>query len=175
LEIYRRKIMNNSIKIFPEMTDDFDDIINIHNLAFKNNTEGKIVNLLRRNDKLYLSLICKINKLTIGHIAFSPMYNKLNQEIGIGLGPIGVLPKFQNMKVGSTLINNGIEQILKLNVKYIFVLGDPKYYMRFGFTLARQFNYFCKYDIDGNNFMCLGVKEKLPQKEVINYCTEFDI
>jgi|GEM_PF-6979354 len=47
--------------------------------------------------------------------------------------------------------------------------------MRFGFTLDRQFNYFCKYDINGNHFMCLGIKEKLPQMEVINYCTEFDI
>jgi len=92
LEIYRRKIMNNSIKIFPEMTDDFDDIINIHTLAFKSNTEGKIENLLRSNKHLYLSLICKVNEFTIGHIAFSPMYNKLNQEIGMSLGPIGVLP-----------------------------------------------------------------------------------
>ena len=167
--------MNNLLNVFPEINSDIDEIINIHNLAFNNKAEGKIVNHLRKNKKLTLSLICKNEKLTLGHIAFSPIYNKQNQNIGVGLGPIGVLPKYQKMNVGSTLINNGIKRLKISNINPLFVLGDPKYYTKFGFTLARQFNYFCKYDIDGNHFMCLGIKEKLPKKELINYCPEFDI
>ena len=57
----------------------------------------------------------------------------------------------------------------------IFVLGDTEYYRRFGFELARNYNYFSGFDPEGNNFMVMGEQlKKESSKTLVDYCKEFN-
>jgi predicted N-acetyltransferase YhbS len=52
----------------------------------------------------------------------------------------------------------------------IFVLGEPKYYCRFDFGLAKEFNYFCEYDPEGDYFMVQGELSIEPKRTTVSYC-----
>ena len=58
----------------------------------------------------------------------------------MGLAPLSVLPSHQNKGIGSKLVKYGNYQVKKMGFTQIFVLGDPKYYSRFGFEKARKYN-----------------------------------
>jgi predicted N-acetyltransferase YhbS len=58
----------------------------------------------------------------------------------------------------------------------IFVLGDPEYYRRFGFELAKNFDYYSRLNPDGNHFMVMGKGiKKEGHKIFVNYSKEFDL
>ncbi|MFB0527562.1 MAG: GNAT family N-acetyltransferase [bacterium] len=157
-----------------ENESDIEDITNIHDQAFNGPDEGKIVKDLRKNNNLTISLIAEVNKKIVGHIAYSPIYNKNEEIIGIGLAPVAVLPAYQKQGVGSNLINKGNEMALLKGFKKIFVLGDPEYYCRFGFESAKNYNYFSDFDPEGKHFMILGKQlERESEKTFVNYCKEF--
>jgi len=163
------------MKMRREQESDVDQITEIHNQAFNGMDEGKIVKNLRENKNLTISLVCEIDGKVVGHIAYSPIRNKNGEIIGIGLAPIGVLPSFQNQGIGSRLIEQGNKQAFDLGFKKIFVLGDPQYYSRFGFVLAKNYNYYCEYDPEGDHFMMQGELSKVLEKTVVYYCKEFNV
>src|SRR5512136_551471 len=53
--------------------------------------------------------------------------------VGIGLGPISVLPEFQRQGIGKSLIREGLSSLKSLGAKGCVLVGDPGYYERFGF------------------------------------------
>ena len=171
--------MCNSKKIYmnirKENVSEADQITNIHDLAFKGPDEGKIVEALRKSSNLTISLVCEIDGKLAGHIAYSPIKNKDNETIGTGLAPVAVLPSMQKQGIGSALIEQGNRDALGMGFKKIFVLGDPGYYRRFAFMLAREYNYYCEYDPEGDHFMVLGAEAKEPKKTVVYYCREFNV
>jgi len=128
------------MKIRTEKESDIDQIIEIHNQAFKGTDEGKIVENLRKNKNLIISLVYEINDKLTGHIAYSPIRSQKEEIIGIGLAPIAVLPALQKQGIGSKLIEHGNKQSFNKGFKKIFVLGGPKYYSRFGFVSAKEYN-----------------------------------
>jgi putative acetyltransferase len=163
------------LKIRAEKESDIKQITGVHNQAFKGADEGKIVEGLRRNKNLTISLVCEIDGKLAGHIAYSPIRNKNEEIIGIGLAPVAVLPSMHNQGIGSQLIKHGNKEVFEMGFKKIFVLGDLKYYSRFGFVLAKEYNYYCEYDPEGNHFMVLEEPLKKPGKTMIYYCKEFSV
>ncbi len=120
--------------------------------------------------------MAEIDGKIIGHIAYSPMYNKNGEIIGLGIGPVGVLPSFQKHGIGSKLTSKGNEIAWSKGIKKIFVLGDTEYYCRFGFEIARNYNYFSGFDPEGNHFMVMGEQlKKESKKTFIDYCKEFNV
>ena len=159
-----------------ENESDIPYITSIHDQAFNGPNEGKIVENLRKNKNLTISLVVEIDGKIVGHIAYSPIYNKNKEIIGIGLAPVAVLPSHQRQSIGSKLIEKGNETALSKGFKKIFVLGDPKYYCRFGFEIAKNYNYFSKFDPEGNHFMIRGEKlQKESEKTLVDYCKEFNV
>jgi putative acetyltransferase len=163
------------LKIRSEKESDINQITGILNQAFKGTDEGKIAEDLRRNKNLTISLVCEIDGTLAGHIAYSPISNKSEEIIGIGLAPVAVLPSMHNQGIGSQLIKHGNKEVFEMGFKKIFVLGDLKYYSRFGFVLAKEYNYYCEYDPEGNHFMVLEEPLKKPGKTMIYYCKEFSV
>ncbi len=154
---------------------DIDHITQLHNEVFNEPEEGTIVENLRNNNNLTISLVYEIDGKIVGHIAYSPIYKK-QEIIGLGLAPIAVLPEYQNQGIGSKLIRYGNSVALSIGYKKIFVLGLPDYYFRFGFHMAREYNYFSKFDLEGDHFMIMGdVLENEPERVSVNYCNEFDV
>ena len=159
-----------------EIKSDATDISTIDNQAFKEPDEAKIVENLRKNNNLIISLVAGIDKKIIGHIAYSPIYSENKEMIGIGLAPVAVLPSHQKQGIGSKLIDKGNEIVLSKGFERVFVLGDPGYYCRFGFKMARNYNYFSSFDPEGNYFMVLGGKLKKEfQRASVHYCKEFNL
>ena len=145
----------------------------IHHQAFDGPDEARIVEALRNNHSLKISLVYEADNKIVAHIAYSPIYH--NEEIiGLGLAPVAVLPKYQNQGIGSRLIEKGNEIAFNEGYNKIFVLGDYRYYSKFGFELAKEYNYVSNFDPDGNNFMVLGKKLLKPEKKTqVHYCKEF--
>ncbi|UCE79592.1 MAG: N-acetyltransferase [Nitrospiraceae bacterium] len=163
------------MRIRKEKETDRDQITQLHYQVFNEPEEGTIVDNLRKNNNLTISLVYEIDGNIVGHIAYSPVY-KEQEIIGLGLAPIAVLPEYQNQGIGSALIRYGNSVALSIGYKKIFVLGLPDYYSRFGFHMARKYNYFSKFDLEGDHFMIMGDDlENEAERVFVNYCTEFAI
>jgi putative acetyltransferase len=162
------------MSIREERESDIERITYIHNQTFHKTEEGEIVLNLRKHNHLTISLVYEFENSIVGHIAYSPVYEN-NEIIGLGLGPVAVLPEFQRQGIGSALIQRGNESALSIGFSRIFVVGDSHYYARFGFEQAGSYNYFSKYDPEGNHFMVFGNKLKpASHKTDVQYCKEFD-
>lgn len=158
-----------------EQPSDVAAIRAVHDAAFKGSkVEGEIVDRLRERGKLLISVVCEEDGKVVGHAAYSPITYK-NREIGIGLGPIGVLPERQNLGIGSKLTLEGNALAFSKNYENIFVLGDPAYYCRFEFDLASRLNLYSKFDPEGRHFMIFSRNpEPYPQKIFVDYDKAFD-
>jgi putative acetyltransferase len=82
-----------------------------------------------------ISLVADTEGNVVGHVALSPLTIGSNKNLqGYILAPLGVKPDYQHHRIGTQLIENGIQQLSRLDVDILFVYGDPKYYSRFGFS-----------------------------------------
>jgi len=162
-------------KIRIENKADWIQITEIHNQAFRDAEASQIVTYLRKNNNLKLSLVYEYDGILVGHIAYSLIKNINDIVIGIGLAPLSVLPSHQKKGIGYKLVEYGNHQVKKMGFNQIFVLGNPKYYSRFGFEIAKKNNYFSDFDPKGNHFMVFGKKTKEPFKINVFYSNEFKL
>jgi putative acetyltransferase len=82
-----------------------------------------------------ISLVAEVEGAVVGHIAFSPVtIDDTGKPRGYILAPLAVQPDHQKRRIGSGLVENGMQQLKEMGVNILFVYGDPKYYGRFGFT-----------------------------------------
>ncbi len=123
----------------PELSSDIDIIGKLTRAAFKdmpfsNQTEAAIIDALRNEDALFLSLVAIENEKIIGHIAFSPVSINDNQDGWYGLGPVSVWPELQGKGIGQALIIEGLQRLKDQGAKGCVLLGSPDYYKRFDFV-----------------------------------------
>jgi len=97
-------------------------------------TEHKIVETLREAGALTLSLVYEDGGEIVGHIAFSPALIDGEALEWYCLGPVAVRPDRQRQGIGSALIREGIRQLQDKGAAGIVLVGDPNYYVRFGFV-----------------------------------------
>ena len=81
-------------------------------------------------------------------MAFSPVTidNSGNVQ-GYILAPLGVNPDHQKRRIGSKLIERGMQQLSRMGVDILFVYGDPKYYSKFGFSADAAERYIPPYKL----------------------------
>jgi putative acetyltransferase len=159
-----------------EMDSDIALIYEINLLAFRQRPEADLVNELRKNRKLIVSLVTERDERIVGHIAFSRVSAENAPEVFIaGLAPLAVLPELQGRGIGSMLVREGIEACRKMNVEGIVVLGHPDFYPRFGFQPASRFGLRCVYDAPDEAFMALELKDGTLSRYagLIRYAPEF--
>ncbi len=90
---------------------DCDAIYSIHQLAFGQAAEADLVEALRKDGYLRVSLVAEAAGAIIGHIAFSELPIVAEDRIirGVSLAPVSVLPEFQSQGIGSQLIREGVQ------------------------------------------------------------------
>ena len=70
-----------------------------------------------------LSLVAREIETTLGHVAFSPVKVEFNESSKASiLAPLAVHPEHQQKKVGSRLIEFGIEKLKEAGSNIVFVI-----------------------------------------------------
>ncbi|MHA6316254.1 GNAT family N-acetyltransferase [Altererythrobacter sp. CAU 1778] len=136
----------SAVLVRPEARGDASAVRAVHEAAFAgaphaSGTEAEIVDHLRAHGDLALSLVAESESGVVGHVAFSPIDIAQGPPDWFGLGPVGVLPKWQRQGIGSALIGRGIADLRERGAGGIVLLGDPEYYARFGFAHDPQLQY----------------------------------
>jgi putative acetyltransferase len=125
--------------IRPEQTNDCDAIRRVHIAAFADHpfshqTEHLIVDALRADGALTISLVAEIDGAVVGHVAFSPVTIGGAACDWYALGPVGVLPEFQRRGAGKAMIEAGLARLRAMGAHGCVLVGNPAYYGRFGFA-----------------------------------------
>jgi putative acetyltransferase len=147
-----------------ETESDIEAISNITKLAFENhpysnNTEQFIINALRAANALTISLVAEIDGKLVGHIAFSPVTFSDASMNWYGLGPFSVLPGQQKKGIGTKLVNEGLNLLKDLGAEGCVLVGDPKYYQRFGFRSPDRLKH---EGVPQENFLALPFCDRIP-------------
>ncbi len=121
-----------------EIDSDHSTVREIHEVAFSQPNEGKLVESLRVAAFPQISLVAEVAGELVGHIFLSPVrIEECPSKCGYaGLAPVGVKPSAQDRGIGSALIREALARCADVEWFTVFVLGDPTYYARFGFVLA---------------------------------------
>jgi predicted N-acetyltransferase YhbS len=153
--------MNVSIRY--ETLEDRSLVYRLISESFETNDEEKLVRLLHTEHQSLISLVAVSEQKIIGQIILSKMLveNENNRLNIYGLGPMCVVPEYQNQGIGSKLVERIILEAKKNNIDAIFVLGHPNYYPRFGFKPTKEYAIKCEYDVPEDVFMVLDLSKKL--------------
>lgn len=136
----------SALTIRPETDADHAQIAVVTSAAFaevehSDGSEVQIVDRLRQDGDLALSLVAEDGERVVGHVAVSPVTISDGSEHWYGLGPISVLPAHQREGVGLRLMQRAIADMRAMGARGIVLLGEPAYYSRFGFEHDPQLTY----------------------------------
>jgi putative acetyltransferase len=128
-----------TITIRLERPEDVPEIHAVTEAAFRgrpysDGSEPGILDRLRRDGDLRLSLVAEEDGEVVGHIAFSPVSISDGAQDWYGLGPVSVRPDKQGRGTGAQLIQHGLAELRNRKACGVVLLGNPKYYGRFGFV-----------------------------------------
>ena len=126
--------MRSAVRIRPEVPRDRQEIHALIEAAFGQKAEADLVQRLRADGDLVLSLTADDGN-PVGHIAFSRL--ALPQAPSVrtcALAPLAVLPGRQRQGIGSALVREGLARLAQEGMDLVLVLGEPSYYGRFGFA-----------------------------------------
>lgn len=146
------------VEIREERPDDVAAIREVNRRAFGQDQEGNIVDAMRSNGAVLLSLVATLNSEVVGHVMYSPATvgdGETGAAAGAALGPMSVVPEHQRHGIGSKLIEAGTQKLKDAGCPFIIVLGHANYYPRFGFTPASALGIKCEWDVPDDVFMVL--------------------
>lgn len=160
-----------------EREEDYSQIYEVVKKAFEkaehsDGNEQDLVEKLRKN-KAYinsLSLVCEDNDKIVGYVMFTK--NKIGKVTGLTLAPLAILPKYQHKRLGTLLVKSGLKIAKELGYEYVVVLGNPKYYNRFGFVTSKEFGIKSPFDVPSKNFMALNLIDN-DDREDLNAVVEY--
>ncbi len=134
------------ITIRPETSDDEATIFALTKTAFASmpfseGDEQHVIDRLRSDGDLTLSLVAEDSDRIVGHIAISPVTITDGAQDWYGLGPVAVWPELHHRGIGGALIRRAIADMRVRGAKGIVLLGSNEYYPRFGFEHHPQLQY----------------------------------
>jgi putative acetyltransferase len=122
-----------------ENTEDIQErsaIRSINEAAFGRPDEADLIDGLRTEGAVLLSLVAEFEQRIVGHILFSRMSIETGSDPipAVALAPMAVLPDHQRRGIGEHLIRHGLKVLRGGGEQIVIVLGHPDYYPRFGFS-----------------------------------------
>jgi len=108
----------------------------INEAAFGRPDEADLIDGLRAEGAVLLSLVAEVERRIVGHILFSRMWiDTSNGPVpAAALAPMAVLPEHQRRGIGGRLIRHGLDSLRTRGEGAVIVLGHAGYYPRFGFS-----------------------------------------
>ncbi|MFA0440480.1 GNAT family N-acetyltransferase [Vibrio sp. 10N.286.49.C2] len=149
--------------------------------VFDSDAEANLVMSLRENSKLTLSLIaCTDEGEVIGHVLFTPVCVDGEDYAWQGLAPLAVNADHQGNGVATALLKEAFETLPELGYPACVVLGDPKFYGRFGFQSASDFGLSCQWEVPEGAFQARSLTEQplsalfTAGTGLVDYSSEFN-
>lgn len=139
--------------------EEFDDAAAIHDVvraAFGRIAEATLVDQLRADGDSVISLVAVDHASIIGHVMLSKMTAPFK---ALGLAPLSVRPDRQMSGIGSLLVREALIGARQGDWGAVFVLGDPRFYCRFGFDPEAASRFISPFA--GPHFMVLPMKSGL--------------
>jgi putative acetyltransferase len=121
--------------------------------AFGQSGEVELVAALRQSGDAVISLVAEDAAGVCGHVLFSKMRAK--DLRALALAPLATAPGRERRGVGSALVHAGLDLAKAAGFDAVFVLGDPGFYSRFGFTAEAAAPFASPYA--GPRFLGLGL------------------
>jgi putative acetyltransferase len=139
--------------------DDRIPILDLTARAFGQLDEVEIIEKLERDNDILFELVADIDGTIVGHILFYPIgvFGKLG---AVGLGPMCVDPWKKREKIGTALVNGGLQVLNQSGAPLVFVLGHDWFYPRFGFTVKATEEFETPYK--GPHFFALRLRHGPP-------------
>lgn len=148
--------MSEQLVIRDERSDDVATISRIHEDAFETQAEARLVELLRNELAVRVSLVAQLGGAVVGHVLFTPVTLAGRADpLVLALGPVAVASSYRRQGIGQQLCRSGIQRCRELGVAGVVVLGHPEYYPRFGFVPSTRFGVDSDYDVPPEVFMAL--------------------
>lgn len=140
---------------------DADPLARAITAAFGGADEADLVRNLTAAGDVSLSLIAEDGAgQLLGQILFGPLDIRLDGRDdrddpirGRFLAPVSVLPDHRRLGIASMLIRFGLSRLRAGGAEAVFVLGDPAFYTRFGFSVDRAALFRCPWS--GPHLMAL--------------------
>ncbi len=144
------------IEIRDESPHDWKPVYDTVASAFGQPAEAQLVEKLREAGDSVVSLVAVEDGEIVGHVLLSKMDAPFP---ALALAPVSVIPTRQRTGIGSALIQSAVNRARSEGWAAIFVLGDPQYYERFGFSVKAAADFTSPYA--GEHFMMLKLSETL--------------
>ena len=177
-----KQMINKKIEIRKEIESDYADVYELNKAAFGQESESKLVELLRKSNAFIpeLSLVAVINNKIVGHILFTKIIIKDdsgNEFESLALAPMAVKPELQKKGIGGKLIRYGLNKARELGYKSVIVLGHEHYYPKFGFVPAEKWKIKAPFDVPKNVFMGIELVENglTGVTGTVHYPEEFEM
>src|SRR5579864_3536469 len=124
------------VEIRAEGPGDFVAIRAVHREAFGRDDEGRLVDALRGEGYVRLSLVAEDTGCITGNILFSHLRIETEQGTvdALALAPLAVTPRYQRQGIGSRLVREGLCACTDLGHTIVVVVGHTEFYPRFGFS-----------------------------------------
>lgn len=124
------------MEIRPERERDQEAVLELNRLAFDGEAEADLIQNLREDGHVRLSLVAEEEDEIVGHILFSQItILTLDDNLpALALAPMSVTPERQREGIGSQLVEEGLRMSRDHGHRAVLVLGHREYYPRFGFS-----------------------------------------
>jgi putative acetyltransferase len=118
-----------------EIPADVGGIREVHCAAFGRDKEAQLVDRLRSDGLVTVSVVADDNRNVVGHVLFSELSIETKAGVlsAVALAPLAVIPTRQREGIAHSLVRFGLHRCREMGKVAVLVLGDPKYYSRFGF------------------------------------------
>ncbi|TWG97465.1 putative acetyltransferase [Mesorhizobium sp. J18] len=137
----------SAVIIRPEEPGDEAAIARVVEAAFGNPGEALLIEALRADGDVVLSLVAERDGEIRGHILFSRLFvvKDENRIPAVALAPLAVDPDHQDEGIGTALIDEAHLRLQQKGEDLSVVLGDPDYYGKFGYTHERARDFASNY------------------------------
>jgi putative acetyltransferase len=130
-------------EIRPEQPLDLDQIHDLHREAFGRPDEAELVDAIRSGPDFIpeLSLVAAapegsvLGHVLLSRIGFEEREFAVRGDV-LSLAPLAVMPPHGGRGIGSALVQRALAESDTRDEPFVFVLGPPAFYARFGFVAA---------------------------------------
>lgn len=158
-----------------ETNGDIAAIRQVITSAFDSKLEASLVDKLREDGDLVLSLVAELNGKIVGYAGFSRLEIESRDMSATALAPVTVARCHRSKGVATALVREGLRRLEAAGEDIVFVLGDPPYYERFGFSSRVASQYSAQWS--GPAFMALELDraERNDHRPRVQYPQAFEV